>query len=90
MKDLTAFIIEADKNSQNQKPGESWVKIEIISLDKEDTTKEKHSTRVVSYNTYMEMKKNGRASNGEKIISVNAISPSYPSKEQAQEYKKNK
>jgi hypothetical protein len=36
----------------------------------------------------MDMKKSGQASNGTKVISVNAISPSCPSKEKAQEYTK--
>lgn len=90
MKDLTTFIIETEKKTQVETPGETWVAIEVVTPDKnsKDPTKTKSSTRVVNYNTYMDMKKNGRASNGTKIISINAISPSCPSKEKAQEYTK--
>ena len=90
MKDLTTFIIEAEKKTQVETPGETWVAIEIVTPDKnsEDPTKTKSSKRVVSYNTYMDMKKSGQVSNGTKVISVNAISPSCPSKEKAQEYTK--
>lgn len=90
MKDLTTFIIEAEKKTQVETPGETWVAIEIVTPDKnsEDPTKTKSSKRVVSYNTYMDMKKSGQSSNGTKVISVNAISPSCPSKEKAQEYTK--
>ena len=90
MKDLTTFIIEAEKKTQVETPGETWVAIEIVTPDKnsEDPTKTKSSKRIVSYNTYMDMKKSGQASNGTKVISVNAISPSCPSKEKAQEYTK--
>lgn len=88
MKDLTIYLIEAEKKTQVETPGETWVAIEIVTPDKnsEDPTKTKSSKRVVSYNTYMDMKKTGKSSNGTKVISVNAIGSSCPSKEMAQEY----
>ena len=69
MKDLKTFIIEAEKKTQVETPGETWVAIEIVTPDKnsEDPTKTKSSKRVVSYNTYMDMKKSGQASNGTKL-----------------------
>lgn len=90
MKDITSYLIEAEQKPKVQEPGETWVAIEIVTSDNnsEDPTKTKSSKRVVSYNTYMNMKKSGQASNGTKVISVNAISPSCPSKEKAQEYTK--
>ena len=90
MKGLTSYLIEAEQKPKVQEPEETWVAIEIVTPDKnsEDPTKTKSSKRVVSYNTYMDMKKSGQASNGTKVISVNAISPSCPSKEKAQEYTK--
>jgi len=43
MKDLTTFIIEAEKKTQVETPGETWVAIEIVTPDKnnEDPTKQK-------------------------------------------------
>lgn len=91
MKDITTYIHEADnKKPQTDVPGESWVAIEVVTPDKDDSTKTKSSTRVVTYDTYIDMKKSGSSSNGTKIISVNALSPSCPSKEKAQEYTKKK
>lgn len=90
MKNLTTYIIESERKPKAETVGETWVAIEIVIPDKNsgDPTKTKSSKRVVSYNTYIDMKKTGRASNGTKIISVNAISPSCPSKENAQKYTK--
>ena len=85
MKDLTSYLIETE-----QKPGETYVAIEVVTPDKnsEDPTKTKSSRRVVSYNTYMDMKSTGRMSNGTRVLSVNSLGPSCPSKEKAQEYTK--
>lgn len=90
MKDLKTYINEVNK--QNEQSGDSWVAIEIVTLNEtpEDGEKEKRSKRVVNYNTYMDMKNNGCMSNGKKIISVNTIGPSVASKEKAEEYIHNK
>ena len=93
MKDITTYINETDnRKPQTEKPGESWVAIDIITPDtnSEDKTKEKRSYRVVTYDTYIDMKKSGRMANGTKIIYVDALGPSCPSKEKAQEYIKKK
>ena len=52
----------------------------------ENGEKTKSSKRVVSYNTYMNMKNNGQSSNGSKIISVTTIGPSVASRDKAEEY----
>lgn len=93
MKDITTYINEADnRKPQTEKPGESWVAIDIVTPDDnaENQNKEKRSYRVVTYDTYMDMKKSGRMSNGTKIIYVDSLGPSCPSKEKAQEYIKKK
>ena len=43
MKDLTTFIIEVEKKTQVETPGETWVAIEIVTPDKNngDPTKQK-------------------------------------------------
>ena len=90
MKDLTIYLIEAEQKPKVQEPGETYVAIEVVTPDKnsEDPTKTKSSRRVVSYNTYMDMKSTGRMSNGTRVLSVNSLGPSCPSKEKAQEYTK--
>ena len=91
MKDIKTYISESSKNNSNS-TGDSWVAIEVVmpNENSEDNEKEKRSKRVVSYNTYMNMKNSGQTSNGSKIISVNTIGPSVASKEKAEEYIHNK
>ena len=90
MKDLKTYINETNK--QIESTGESWVAVEVVmpNENSEDGEKEKRSKKVVSYNTYMDMKNSGKTSSGARIISVTTIGPSVASKEKAQEYISNK
>ena len=64
MIDLITYINETNKRSESS--GNSWVAIEVVmpNENSEDNEKEKRSKRVVSYNTYMNMKNSGQTSNG--------------------------
>ena len=87
MKDIKTYINESSKNNNNSN-GDSWVAIEVVmpNDNSENGEKTKSSKRVVSYNTYMNMKNNGQSSNGSKIISVTTIGPSVASRDKAEEY----
>lgn len=87
MKDLKSYINEV-KNNDSNASGDSWIAIEIVvpNENNEDDKKEKRSKRVVTYSTYINMKNSGLTTNGKKIISINTIGKSVPSKEQAKEY----
>ena len=91
MKDIKTYINESSKNNSNS-TGDSWVAIEVImpNDNSENGEKTKRSKRVVSYNTYMNMKNSGQSSNGSKIISVTTIGASVASREKAEEYIHNK
>ena len=88
MKDIITYINETKTNSNS----DSWIAVEIVvpNDNPEDDKKEKRSKRVVNYGTYVNMKNSGYTTNGKKIISINAIGKSVPSKEKAKEYIKTK
>lgn len=88
MKDIITYINEAKTNANS----DSWIAVEIVvpNDNLEDDKKEKRSKRVVNYSTYVNMKNSGYTTNGKKIISINAIGKSVPSKEKAKEYIKTK
>lgn len=88
MKDIITYINEAKTNANS----DSWIAVEIVvpNDNPEDDKKEKRSKRVVNYSTYVNMKNSGYTTNGKKIISINAIGKSVPSKEKAKEYIKTK
>lgn len=85
MKKLNQYIFEAKENQK-------WVAIEIITENPfSSTSKEsKPSQRVVTVDTYNELKNNGRTKTGSSVISLNKLSPICNSKESAMDYLDNK
>ena len=91
MKDIKSYLIEAEQKKDNSG---FYIAIEIITPNKDNNSDktEKCSRKVISYDTYVNMKNTSRTTNGDKILSLTTISPPVASKEKAQEYisRKNK
>ena len=79
MKNLIDIIYEAINKNE-------WVAIEITTADSFDSKKEHTSQRVVSYDTYLDMKENGHTKSHTPIRSIQMLSPICKSKENAMNY----
>lgn len=79
MKQITEYLNEAVEPTV-------WVAIEVTTKDSLDRDKTHTSQRVVSYDTYREMKEKGQTKGYMQIVSLDIISPKCKTKDQAMEY----
>lgn len=79
MKDIKQYINEAAQNKQ-------WVAIEVTTAADHYHSKDSTSQRVVSYDTYLDMKENGHTKGMMTIKYIEKLSPVCNTKEQAMEY----
>ena len=79
MKDIKQYINEAVQNKQ-------WVAIEVTTMADHYHSKDSTSQRVVSYDTYLDMKENGHTKGMMTIKYIEKLSPVCNTKEQAMEY----
>jgi len=87
MKNLMSYLIEGEQ--KKDKNSGFFVAVEIVIPNNDNINgdkKEKHSKKVLSYDTYVNMKNTGRTTNGDKILSITTIGSPVASKEKAQEY----
>ena len=80
MKNITSFINEAS-NKVDQ-----WVAVEVTTAADHYHSKDTTSQRVVSYDTYLDMKEKGRTKGMMTIKYINKLSPVCKSKDAAMEY----
>lgn len=80
MKDIKEFILERAGDSGK------WVAIQVTTSDHYYSDKETTSQRVVSYDTYLDMKEKGRTKGYMTIKYLDMLSPVCNNKERAMEY----
>ena len=79
MKDIIEYINEAVENKK-------WVAIEVTTAADHYHSKDSTSQRVVSYDTYLDMKEKGHTKGYMTIKYIDKLSPICSTKEQAMEY----
>lgn len=79
MKDIKQYINEVAQNKQ-------WVAIEVTTAADHYHSKDSTSQRVVSYDTYLDMKENGHTKGMMTIKHIEKLSPVCNTKEQAMDY----
>ena len=79
MKNINTYILEKQENKE-------WVAIEVTTAADYYHSKDSTSQRVVSYDTYREMRENGYTKGSMKIKHIGMLSPVCKTKEQAMEY----
>lgn len=79
MKQITEYIIE-------KKSSDSWIAVSVTTGADHIHKKETTTQRVVSYETYLDMKETGHTKGYMEIVSIEALSPVCSSKEAAMNY----
>jgi hypothetical protein len=81
MDNILNYINEAKKSVE-------WIAIEVTTADDYSHKKDKQKTsqRVVSYETYIELKNERRTKSGAEILSIDALSPATRDKDEAMSY----
>lgn len=80
MNSILNYINEA-KNSVK------WIAVEVTTeVDPYMKSKQKTSQRVVSYETYLELKNSRRTKGGQEILSIDTLGPATSNKEEAMSY----